>query len=446
MSTAVDIERNLLATLLMNGGAGLDETEDRLQPTDFASDQHRQIYLWVLGKVREKKVPDFSILLSENGDCVPFGGISYLQSLVSYAGPKASVSTWANRVHDEARVHRIRHAGQQIVELTNENTMVASDIAAESEKIILDATSDKSGEGPRPISELIHNRMNEWDLIRTGEMLEYFPSGFKSFDDAYIGWPKGYPVIIGGRTKMGKSMFMLSAVLRGAYAGVPQGIISIEMPASTLMDRLASIRSGIPANEAHGADVDKREQLYDALREVNKLPISVDDASRHVETIESSVRRMSRRYGAKVIWLDYMQLVRPTRLAKEPGSWAELDEISDSIRAIAKAENVCIVSMMQFNREGEHRSTDGKRGYPSTTAFRGSDKPLFDAAIAFGLYRPWHYQPPTDEDTGDTMSDTTQATMRQPLDLVCLACRYAPPKNLHMRATLATQRLYDESD
>ena len=427
----------------MSGGVGYEDTEEEIQPKDFSSQQHRMLYTWIGSAIQSKKVPDLSVLLSDSNVCSVVGGKDYIQRLVAYAGPPASLRSWCISIHDSARTRRIEQAAQQIITLSK-TEIEAEELAKQSEQIILTATSDKYSQGPQGIDSLVSQRIRDWERIQEGDLIEYVPSGFKTFDQHFFGWPVGYPVIVGGRTKMGKTMFMLSAALRGAHTGVPQGILSIEMPAASLMVRIAGVSAGVPAFAAHRGTEEQRERLHDALDKIRTLPIQVDESSRRLSSIESSIRRMVRRDGVRVVWLDYLQLIRGE--VKTDNATFQLEEISEGIRAIAKSEGVSIINMMQFNREGERVRTDGRMGYPTTTAFRGSDRPLFDSAIAFGLYRPWHYQPPIDGLTSQPMPGEMLADKMQPLELVCLACRYTSPKNLKFWARLSVQQLFDEQD
>lgn len=390
-----------------------------------------------------KLTPDLSVLLSDKNVSDSVGGKDYIQRMIAYAGPPASMRSWATKLHSGARMRRIQDAASEIIELSK-TEVTAETLAKESEQIMLNATADKYSEGPQGIDSLVTARLDQWEKIQRGELTEYVPSGFKSFDDHFFGWPVGYPVIVGGRTKMGKTMFMLSAALRGAHTGVPQGILSIEMPASSLMDRIAGVSAGVPSFAAHRGTEEDMEKLWDALNTVRKLPIQVDESSRRLSSIESSIRRMVRRDGVRVIWLDYLQLISGVGRVDNPVQ--KIEEISEGIRAIAKSEGVSIINMMQFNRDGERVKIDGKLGYPTSTAFRGSDRPLFDSAIAFGLYRPWHYQPPVDAITGQPLPPESLGDRLQPLELVCLACRYTAPKNLKFWARLSVQQLFDGQD
>jgi len=438
-----DLERNILATMLMSAGAGYEEAEQELEPQDFTSLQHRKLFGWIGEQIQNRMTPDISMLLSDDALCSQVGGKEYIQRLIGYAGPPASIKSWANRLHNSARLLKVQDAADQIIQLSKSGAS-AADVAKHAEQIILNATSDRYSEGPQGIASLVDNRLNQWGLIQSGELKEYIPSGFGTFDDHYFGWPLGYPVIVGGRTKMGKTMFMLSAALRGAHTGVPQGILSIEMPASSLMDRLAGVAAGVPSFAAHRGTDDEMDRLWDALSTLKDLPVYIDESSRSLSSIESSIRRMARRDKVKVIWLDYLQLIRGNPSIDNPTF--QIEEISEAIRAIAKSENVCIINMMQFNRDGERVRIDGKLGYPTSTAFRGSDRPLFDSAIAFGLYRPWHYQPPVDAVTNQPIPPERIGDKLQPLELVCLACRYTAPKTLKFWARLSVQQLFDEKD
>tara|TARA_R110000822_G_scaffold8575_14_gene33698 strand:- start:1080 stop:1847 length:768 start_codon:yes stop_codon:yes gene_type:complete len=241
-------------------------------------------------------------------------------------------------------------------------------------------------------------------------------------------------------------MFLVSAVLRAAQSGIPQGVLSIEMPRWKLVDRMASIIAGVSISALHEKSADEAKQVFDAADLLAKEPIYLDDSSNTADSVESSIRRMARQHGCKVIWVDYLQLIRPPAHlpSNRNRSW-EVDEISETLRRCAKQENVAIVSMMQLNRGAEETFTEGRKGVPASHHFRGSDKPLHDSALAFGVYRQFQYKKPK-KPMGEEYSNDELAERIQPFELVALKSRDHSKKSLTLYAQLNVQRIYDVCD
>ena len=247
-------------------------------------------------------------------------------------------------------MRRLSLAAKQILGHLDDLTLPPDEIVNFAETSILDVSGEiDSIQGILSIKEAAAERKASWRKIMDGQEVEYVPTGFGSFDEHYVGWPRGYMTIIGGRPEIGKTMFLVSAVLRAAMSGIPQGVLSIEMPRWKLIDRMASIIAGVPITGLHEKSDKDAELVMEAADTLMKEPIFLDDSSSTADSVESSIRRMARQHGCKVIWIDYLQLIRPPAHlpASRNRSW-EVDEISETLRRCAKQENVAIVSLMQL--------------------------------------------------------------------------------------------------
>ena len=70
-----------------------------------------------------------------------------------------------------------------------------------------------------------------------------------------------------------------------------------------------------------------------------------------MSTIRAFARRWVRQHGMKVLFVDYIQLVKPDR--REATRELEVSGMSASFKAIAKDFGITVVLLAQLNREGE---------------------------------------------------------------------------------------------
>jgi len=445
-----ETERMVLGTLLVSSGDQLVLIDDLLKEQFFSSTEHQKLYSWILNRVSKNNPADLISLVETSGlqGCKKYGGIEYVTRLGdnTITGDNM-LRQYTKRIASCHRLRLLRGAAKQILSSLE-------DVDEEPENIIRAAESDvlnvcgeiDSIRGILSLQEAASERKNAWHKILDGQGLEYIPTGFPTFDDHYVGWPRGYMTIIGGRPEIGKTMFLVSAVLRAAQTGVPQGILSIEMPRWKLVDRMASIVAGVSVSSIHEKNGPKTDMLMEAADELMQEPIYVDDASSTADSVESSIRRLVRKYGCKVIWVDYLQLIRPpSNLPKNRNRSWEVDEISETLRRIAKQENVAVIALLQLNRGAEESAVDGRMGVPQPQHFRGSDKPLHDAALAFGLYRQFQYKKPK-KLNGDKYENVELADMFQPFELIALKSRDHSKLSVKLWARLTLQRVYDNND
>jgi len=446
----VETEKMVLGTLLVHSGNDLVLVDDVLREHYFSNENHKKIYSWIVNRFSKSNPADLVSLIESSGveGCKKFGGVAYVSSL----GDETVVGDGVLRSYAQriARCYKLR-------ELKKATNVILCDLESfdlEPEEIIRKAESsvlNVSGEidtiqGILSLQEAASERKAAWRRILDGEDVEYVPTGFSTFDNHYLGWPRGYMTIIGGRPEIGKTMFLVSAVLRAAKSGIPQGIISIEMPRWKLVDRMASIVAGVPISDLHDSREQETEELMSAADELMQEPIFVDDAASTADAVESSIRRMVRQHGCKVIWVDYLQLIRPpSNLPKNRNRSWEVDEISELLRRSAKQENVAIIALLQLNRGAEESVVSGRRGVPQPQHFRDSDKPLHDAALAFGLYRQFQYKKPK-KINNDKYENNELADMFQPFELMALKSRDHSKQDVRLWAHLRLQRVYDVED
>ncbi len=441
-----ETERIVLGSLILGEGIGLDLVEGILSKEDFSSTAHGLLYEWIQRQVSSNEPVSLHVLVEKEGEqrCEDkYGSMQYLHSLGDNAVIDSKLPAYAKVIYDCSVLRGLMSSVEDIKNKIVGGTESVEQIRAYAEKMVLEKNGTKSIGAIMSASTVTEDAVKSFDGMCSGDssVSEFVPSGMPSFDKHYLGWPRGLPTYIGGRTKMGKTSFMLAAAAKGAIAGIPQGIISVEMGSKQLAYRLAASFGGVSLREAlHGSNDDK-EVFRWGLEEVSRMPIHVDSASRNIDMVASSIRQMKRVHGCEVIWIDYIQLL--TGYGKKQDERTRLDSIADAVRQVAKEERVAIVALAQFNRTLDTRLENGKKGVPNPSDFRGSDKFLQDAGLAFGIYRPFYYAPPRKAASSDHYTDDDLSTMFQPVQLICLAAREAARKDVDLVLQTAWGRVYD---
>lgn len=442
----VEAERVVLGSLLLSEGSDLQFIETALSTDDFSSPNHSNLYDWIKLSYAKGEPVSIHVLVEKEGTtrCSErYGTLEYLESLGDKAVLSERLPRYAKVVSDMSKLRSLLTSVESIKSkiLTDDDSVER--IKAYAEASILDSGNGISVGDVESAAEVVDSAKESFDRMVNGDGVgEFIPTGMPAFDAHFMGWPRGLPTYIGGRSKMGKTAFMLASVAKAAQEGIPQGIVSIEMGKRQLAYRLASYFSGVSLREALMNSEHQRLFKW-GLDEVSRLPIQIDDSSRNVDIVSSTIRQMKRVHGCETVWIDYAQLVTGHGRASDERS--RLDAIADSIRQVAKEERIAVVALAQFNRQLDTRITDGKKGLPITSDFRGSDKFLHDAGLAFGIYRPFYYDPP-DRGKGEKYTDDDLSQLFQPLELVCLAAREASRKTVELVYQAAWGRIYDSSE
>ncbi len=189
----------------------------------------------------------------------------------------------------------------------------------------------------------------------SGEMNQGIPWGFGTIDKMSLGARPGQLVVIGARPSQGKSALMAQLVLNQSRH-VKLGVITIESDATELTTRLM----------ANASMTDSRKLVDGSFRnsgtgrfshDINAMVETAKNVQIHdrpgitLRQVQSEARRMAAD-GAKVIYIDYLQLVKvPGKKDKRE----EVAEISNALKQIARELKVCVVSLAQLSRDADEK-------------------------------------------------------------------------------------------
>lgn len=197
--------------------------------------------------------------------------------------------------------------------------------------------------------------------------------------------------LIGARPSVGKTAFALAIVRNMVRHGKHVLIVTTEMSAAALMDRLTSAETGVPLRNIRRRSFASAEEAARFQETVGALGprVRVHETARGLDTptaIEGALVRQSARLGdgLGLCVVDYVQNLRVE------GHWenetVRIGEISRQLQHVAKATNVPLLVLAQLNRQAEARAS--KR--PSIADLRQSGQLEQDADLVGLLWRPWH--------------------------------------------------------
>jgi len=223
------------------------------------------------------------------------------------------------------------------------------------------------------------------DIISSKDQVGY-KTGFTDFDKFTGGLQKSDLVIIAGDTSQGKTSLAINFLLNLSIE-VPCVFYSMEMSSFQLTTRLTSILSSINSKNIQQKRLSGSDKIIieDASKKLKERKIFVDECnSTNLSHITSSIHRMKLQHDIKVVFIDYLQLVRGEKgLSREQ----EVGTIARRLKNTAKELDICIVCLSQLNRSKNKR--DGNM--PMLSDLRDSGQIEEAADIVMLLYRPEHY-------------------------------------------------------
>jgi replicative DNA helicase len=158
---------------------------------------------------------------------------------------------------------------------------------------------------------------------------------------------------------MGKTRLAMGMALHVARAGEPVIVVSMEMTASELWKLALSWATKIPVsvirtyNYRSTADTDA---VREAARIMKSWPLYIIDNLRYAEDIEYAIREMHQRHGAKLVVIDYLQLMYQRNSRKNGNRNNELTEISAGLKGLAQELRFASIPLSQLSRGVDSRS------------------------------------------------------------------------------------------
>ena len=208
------------------------------------------------------------------------------------------------------------------------------------------------------------------------------PTGFDQFDRRSGGLQKSDLIIIAAEQSMGKTSLLMSILRFAALSGTKSIIYSMEMRKEQIASRLASIESGVPANQIMYSQLtsSQLESFDKGLARLLHLPIYFDDNSTsNIDSIINSIRYMKRKYDIDGAAVDYLQILNVNM--KGANKEQQMGDVARRLKNLAKELDIWIIALSQLNRDKDNP-------VPSIARLRDSGQIAEAADVVMLIYRP----------------------------------------------------------
>ncbi|YCK35156.1 replicative DNA helicase [Actinomadura sp. ATCC 39365] len=321
-------------------------------------------------------------VLAAAGDLERVGSGAYLHTLMQHAAVGGSWRYHARRVAADARRRRLHLACQRGQQVTKSP---AWDDDADPDLIrkLIDEAAVRPGDRV------------EFDV--SGEMAALLddlespppaPAGvvppFQDLAHLLTVFQPGQLIVVGARPSVGKSTLAVDIIRKAAIRdGQLSVLMTLEMRQREVLQRMASAEAGVSlhAIRANRVEQGHLERLVEAGTRISGAPLVVDDRSGcSLEHVRATLRSLSRQGGAKLVVIDYLQLMTPPKAQNRE---QEVAMLSRGLKLLAGEFEVPVVLLSQLNREAEKRS-DGR---PKPSDLRESGAVEQDADVIILLHR-----------------------------------------------------------
>lgn len=358
-----------------------------LKPEDFSTEYHREMYraLWAvisqggtadavtlsqyLVQQGKPKVGDYIVVFDD--------GINPVRNIEPHVKEIARTSRRRSIIRAlegaVAQAYDMSESNEDVISVTHDKLLNLASASMVNQSFHVKDFSFQVYEGLRRLAE----RDTSASLGLTTAVTEV--------DDLTTGFRPGELAVIGAYTGEGKTAYLEQILAANCYRGVPALMFSQEMSKEQVLIRMIPYLTGgrVTArklrdprlmNMAQKVDVENTQSVIDGW------PLWVNDASRFdVNEMVAHSHAMIRRYGIRLIGVDYLQLLKASGKDKRE----QVGNASEALRSLAKSQKVAVVALSQLGRPG-----DKVKRPPTMFDLKESGEIEEDAHLVLLLYRP----------------------------------------------------------
>ncbi|MEO1135402.1 MAG: replicative DNA helicase [Pseudomonadota bacterium] len=336
------------------------------------------------------------------------GGKRYLEQLAANVPSTAGATDYARIVFDLSVCRGLMTIGSEMTDRAKVATLddhPSQQLQDAEQALYKLAETGKYGGGFKSFRTAITESIELANAaVKRDGGLAGVSSGLKDLDRMMGGLHPSDLIILAGRPSMGKSSLGVNVGVNVARAwrtekqadgslktaeGGVVGLFSLEMSAEQIATRIISDFARVPSEKIRRGEVDQPQfdSIYHAARDLEKLPLYIDDTGGlSIAQLAARARRLKRQHGLDLLIVDYIQLLTGSN-RRNDNRVQEITEISQGLKALAKELNVPIIGLAQLSRQVEAR--EDKR--PQLSDLRESGSIEQDADVVLFVYREKYY-------------------------------------------------------
>jgi len=389
-----EAEKSVLGSVLLNAEKVMDLClEAGLTPESFHVHPHRAIYEACVDMWRDSRPIDLMTVgekLRVRNALDGIGGNTFLESLID-ATPTAAHSEYYIQVVFQ------KHLLRKVIECAREaeddcyKDDDARKVVSRAEQSFLSIADLKAAGESWP--DVVQGNMARIKAIADGRgSFAGIPSGFRNVDEVLLGFKESEMIVLAARPSMGKTALAMNIVERIALGKTTDrqpkavGVFSLEMSTDMLVLRMLCSHTRVPTHVLTKGLISETQtsHIKQAADILGRAPICVDDAGGpDIDTLRAKARRMKKKFGVAIIFIDYLQLIGARGFERKSRN-EEVATVSAGLKAMAKELRIPVVVLSQLSRASEMK---GQRK-PRLSDLRDSGSIEQDADVVCLLRRP----------------------------------------------------------
>lgn len=342
--------------------------EDILLPESFYDEVNAAVFRCVRWVIRSGRIADINSVIEATKSHKSVLKLDIDESKIYMLASKFSERTFSQDVERLVSYARRRQSwtalqlsSKKLLDLTED----VDDTLGEAQKSIDTMKGMGSIDDSVLDAKAVLKRLN--GIVQanmSGESTTTVKTGYRFTDDKGIIRIRTLTVIA-SFSGYGKTALALCMAQYMAVIGVPVAYYSMEMGAEELWARLLSGASSMTSNKLLTGKLSEKdvERLDQAMNQFSNLPIYIDEnATISVNKILRSIRTLVKKYGVRVVFIDYIQILVQTKGGEREE--ASLGAFVRELKNISKELDICVIALSQLRRDKDemHPRMDMLRG------------------------------------------------------------------------------------
>lgn len=355
----VEAEQALLGCFLSDAGAALDETRGRVKAEMFYEGRFKVIFESIASLIQQGKPCHTALVVSDlrdRGQLDSIGGPILISEIERASPPATTAASYFEKVAAVYARRKVLEGLYNAISLAEANTD-AQEMLDAAEQALQELSGELAGDSDTSMTEIIEEAISDFEACFENQgKLRGLSTGFSDLDEITSGLQGGEMFVLAGRPSVGKTSLAMNIVDHVAVEGrIPVGVFSLEMTRQILSQRMICSRARVNLKLVKEGKVSERDfpRLTVAASKLSKACIHIDDTPcLSILQVRSRARKWKRRYGIRLLVVDYLQLMH-TITKRTENRESEVRNISNGIKGILKELGIPGIILAQLNRNVE---------------------------------------------------------------------------------------------
>ncbi len=367
----------------------------RLTPDDFAMNGCALVYGVLLVMDAEPKgvidVLTVGQRLEDQGKLESAGGREFLLACMDACPTTAHAHSYLDTVKQKALLRGVEAVARSVA-LEARRCERADDLLRGIPERFVSLT-DEAPEREESNADALDQLYSRWETAKAdreaGREPELWglPTPWPEMNRRTLGVDTGL-TILAGRPSAGKTTFEDQLSVFWAQSGIPVARVALDMGwKGRLLQRSAARLASVSLPKLKAGYASRRQlaDVREAVEELKKLPMFINEYDSDIDNICSWARAMSVKHGVKVLTIDFAQLVTSSR---GDGKYMNRnEEVGLITRRLKKLYGDCGVRVLLLSQLARIAERSGKERAPVLSDLRDSGNLEQDAQTVWALYK-----------------------------------------------------------